>query len=569
MVILVQSAELFKPETITANSKHDFQIIKSDNLYIGGYASIEIIDKQNDLITLEALNEAVKKFMKELKYRNVMTNHSNVQVGEVVKDYRDNNGRLWKTAVDDVGFFVVIKLRDDIEKAKEVAREIRKGTLRSFSIGGQALEKRKKSNEELGQYNEISKLELHEVTICEKGINPEAKFDILKQDVGNMDLTNALTELNTLLKEIKGEEIEKAFGPVYRKIKSHELGRGAKIHPDDISELQDELQQMTEKFPDDTSLIDDYQDLISRFKPDPRQLPVGEQIAVGKPHEGLTAAEEATGPPGLKPDWRENLTGDSSREMSTEEVEAEEAEEAADKLRRDREDPINPFKKTDNSKIKKGDNMSNIEKENEYLDTSEESEYEEPELGEESLDEGTFELTDTEDEDEERKSKPDLPTGQVEAGEAGEEIVVGGKPRNKHDQISVVGKSVWNNETVGLDLSPENLEKAYQEFRAEQMEKLAYGDIKDSFESRFQNELVTKTDAIAKENYDPRVEVNQLKKQFGELLDTLNSDDGIIRKAAKAPEFDPNLRIPTSEEIAKMDWSEVHLAIQKFEEAGL
>ena len=31
-------------------------------------------------------------------------------------------------------------------------------------------------------YNEISKLELHEITICEKGINPEARFDILKQD---------------------------------------------------------------------------------------------------------------------------------------------------------------------------------------------------------------------------------------------------------------------------------------------------------------------------------------------------------------------------------------------------
>ena len=28
---------------------------------IGGYASIEIVDKQNDLITLKALKESVKK----------------------------------------------------------------------------------------------------------------------------------------------------------------------------------------------------------------------------------------------------------------------------------------------------------------------------------------------------------------------------------------------------------------------------------------------------------------------------------------------------------------------------
>ncbi len=186
---------------------------------IGGYASIEIVDKQNDLITLKALNEAVLKYMENPKFRNVMTNHSNVQVGEVVKSYRDKTGRLWKTEVDDVGFFVVIKLRDDIEKAKEINRGIRKGSLRSFSIGGQALQKVKKNHPELGEFNEISKLELHEVTICEKGINPEAKFDILKQDktknkVKTMSkIEKALEELDALMAEVntlrKEEEEEK------------------------------------------------------------------------------------------------------------------------------------------------------------------------------------------------------------------------------------------------------------------------------------------------------------------------------------------------------------------------
>ena len=128
--------------SVMATRNDDFTILKSnDDLMIGGYASIEIVDKQNDLITLKALQESVKKFMEDSKFRNVMTNHSNVQVGEVVDSYRDRNGKLWKSEVDDVGFFVVIKLRDDIEKAKEVGRNIRKGSLRSFSIGGQALQK--------------------------------------------------------------------------------------------------------------------------------------------------------------------------------------------------------------------------------------------------------------------------------------------------------------------------------------------------------------------------------------------------------------------------------------------
>ena len=212
---------MLKSEGLLLKSgKGYFDILKSDNLIIGGYASIEVVDKQNDLITLEALDDAVHKFMGEKTFRNVMSNHSNVQVGEVVEQYRDKNGTLHKTGVDDVGFYVVIKLREDIEKAKEISRGIRKGTLRSFSIGGQAISKKSRTNSELGKYNEIDKLELHEVTICEKGINPEAKFDILKQDVGGENkmsekLEKALEELNglvTQVQEIRKEETEKGDG---------------------------------------------------------------------------------------------------------------------------------------------------------------------------------------------------------------------------------------------------------------------------------------------------------------------------------------------------------------------
>ena len=348
------SASLQLNKSIQPNIKYDFQIIKSDELHIGGYASIEIVDKQNDLITLDALNDAVKKFMNDPKYRNVMNNHSNVQVGEVVKDYRDTSGKLWKTDVDDVGFFVVIKLRDDIEKAKEVSRDIRKGTLRSFSIGGQALEKRKRANDELGDYNEISKLELHEVTICEKGINPEAKFDILKQDNGdNMtEVAKALEELNSLLKEIKGEEVAKSPNP--------------KVMDDGDLELN---------------------------------LPEGET----------------------------EMTG-------------------------------------------------------EYLDTEEpvpETQEQELELADDSDDE--LELAASEDKDEELKSKPSLVLEPQLEDEAGLIVIEGGQPKSKHGQRGDMGipsgteakKSLYGGDTPTLDLSIENLEKAYAEFKAEEMEKMA------------------------------------------------------------------------------------------------
>jgi len=179
---------------------------RAGDLVVAGYASVEMVDKQGDLITKEALRDAFKKFMGSPGFRNVQLAHSNIQVGSVVPEYSDSSGRVWKSEVDDTGMFVVIQLRDDIEKAREVAAEIRKGNLKSFSIGGQAFERVNKSNSERGDYREIRRMELHEVTICEKGINPEAQFRILKEDKSEINkgekMTDAMTELQDVLERL-------------------------------------------------------------------------------------------------------------------------------------------------------------------------------------------------------------------------------------------------------------------------------------------------------------------------------------------------------------------------------
>lgn len=199
-------------------------LLKADSdLVIAGYASVEMVDKQGDLITRGALKHAFGDFMKADRFRNVQLAHSNIQVGEVIPDYTDSEGRVWKSGVDDAGMFVVIRLRDDIEKAREVANEVRKGNLRGFSIGGQAFKRMNKSDREHGDYTEISKLELHEVTICEKGINPEATFRILKEDTDMTtesendvmgELSSVLDRLNKRLDETaKMEEEDKKTPP--------------------------------------------------------------------------------------------------------------------------------------------------------------------------------------------------------------------------------------------------------------------------------------------------------------------------------------------------------------------
>jgi HK97 family phage prohead protease len=391
---------------VMTNNSHDFRILKSDNLMIGGYASIEIVDKQNDLITLKALNEAVKKYMENPKFRNVMTNHSNVQVGEVVESYRDKTGKLWKTEVDDVGFFVVIKLRDDIEKAKEINRGIRKGSLRSFSIGGQALQKVKKSNPELGEFNEISKLELHEVTICEKGINPEARFDILKQDKKKKGDTmskieKALEELDALMAEVNTLRKE-----------------------EEMDEKMDKESMMEEK------MGGEYMD-------------------------------------------------DEEESMMAEE---------------------------------KG----------EYMDESN------------------------------KAYVPTLDGAGVEIGEPANRIVIeNGKP--KASDLPVV-KAFDNNELETLDLSVGNIEKAYEAFRQEQLEKLAYDNLQKQFEVRFAAETSTRENLIAKAEYDAQSEIASLKEEFTALRKSLTAEKETILKAQE----EAQIKLPTMDELAEMNWSDIH-----------
>tara|TARA_R110000787_G_scaffold101149_8_gene206441 strand:- start:542 stop:1999 length:1458 start_codon:yes stop_codon:yes gene_type:complete len=188
-----------------------------EDLIVAGYASVEMVDKQGDLITRSALKDAFGGFMKADGFRNVQLAHSNIQVGTVIPAYTDSGGRVWKSEVDDTGMFVVIKLRGDIEKAREVASEIRKGNLRSFSIGGQAFERVNKSDATRGDYREIRRMELHEVTICEKGINPEAQFRILKEDITGDTMTDPMMELQSVLerlsKKLDDEEDDKNDNP--------------------------------------------------------------------------------------------------------------------------------------------------------------------------------------------------------------------------------------------------------------------------------------------------------------------------------------------------------------------
>lgn len=198
---MVSAGAALQPSLKWSAVGSDF-IMKSESngeLFIAGYASVDMVDKQGDRIPSDALKKAFEKFMDNRAFRNVQLAHSGIQVGEVVADHTDSQGRMWKSEVDDHGLFVVCKIRSDIQKAREVQKQIRDGDLRAFSIGGQALFRVSKHTPEHGNHREITELELHEVTLCKKGINPEARYTILKMDdepeVNKMTESEALNEI--------------------------------------------------------------------------------------------------------------------------------------------------------------------------------------------------------------------------------------------------------------------------------------------------------------------------------------------------------------------------------------
>ena len=240
---------------------------RSSDLIVAGYASVEMVDKQGDLITKDALKDAFGKFMKSPGFRNVQLAHSNIQVGEVIPNYTDTGGRIWKSEVDDTGMFVVIKLRSDIEKAREVAAEIRKGNLKSFSIGGQAFERVNKNDSTRGDYREIRRMELHEVTICEKGINPEAQFRILKEDTTtkkgeNMsDESETMNELQNVLERLSkrlddADDAEAAIKAATDAEKSEDKEAKEKAEDADKEDTDKEAKEKSEKV-DKSEALDD------------------------------------------------------------------------------------------------------------------------------------------------------------------------------------------------------------------------------------------------------------------------------------------------------------------------
>ena len=109
-----------------------------------------------------------------------------------------------------------------------------------------------------------------------------------------------------------------------------------------------------------------------------------------------------------------------------------------------------------------------------------------------------------------------------------------------------------------LDLSEENLAKAYAQFKAEKEEARAYDLIKEQFESRYNEELKMEADEIAKSNFDSRSVISELKNEIAELRKSMETTT-----IAKSADVVTNEPATVDVDLSNMSWSEAHEFIRE------
>ncbi len=141
---------------------------------IAGYASVNIIDLENDYIPLSTLKEMWNKWQKQEDfYKNLMLEHEGIVIGHIL----DKWGKL-RSEVDAQGLFIIAKLRDDLEIANEVWNKILNSELNAFSIRIEILDKELQCKKNKC-FDYIKSANLIEISIVKNPANPLARFYIL------------------------------------------------------------------------------------------------------------------------------------------------------------------------------------------------------------------------------------------------------------------------------------------------------------------------------------------------------------------------------------------------------
>ena len=193
----------------------DISKVQAEERIVEGYASVEVPDRDNEIISREALKIAFQNYMKNPVLRWM---HEREPIGKILDGYVDNKG-----------LYVRAYISDATERSREVWGLIKDGIVRAFSIGGRVLEAVREYSKALGRkITKITKMELLEISVVDIPANPETLFQVVRKSVGELggmeeELVELKAELNTRIDELekkleKIEEIRQALEKIGEKL---------------------------------------------------------------------------------------------------------------------------------------------------------------------------------------------------------------------------------------------------------------------------------------------------------------------------------------------------------------
>jgi len=184
---------------------HQLSKAEDHDRVIAGYASVIEIDKENQVIPKTALEEGIQSLLENSEYSNLMLVHQNIQVGKIISEYGDV-----KTHVDDKGLFIVAKIRSDLDTSNQVWKLIVDGKLNGFSIAGEIVRAHDECDDSKC-VKIIDKLNIFEVSVCDKPVNTKSGFVILSKGEGKpapLDEMNVINKGELTMKKKTEDTVE-------------------------------------------------------------------------------------------------------------------------------------------------------------------------------------------------------------------------------------------------------------------------------------------------------------------------------------------------------------------------
>lgn len=146
-------------------------VVKDDqHRLVEGYANVEIVDKQGDIVPTDTLRKAFLSYMSHGGL--IMKQHQNQPVGKIIE---------WSVAKNDEGvdgIHIIGEIFKDGAVADEMWTDVKAGIVKGFSIAGKSLARESRINKDTGDtVNILKEIDLNEISIVRDPANPDATID--------------------------------------------------------------------------------------------------------------------------------------------------------------------------------------------------------------------------------------------------------------------------------------------------------------------------------------------------------------------------------------------------------